>query len=43
VLDPSHCTAQGKNKGAAEIKNDQQRIHNDLFVDDQLGYGDSQA
>ena len=43
VLDSRGCTAESEDKSAAKIESDQQRIDNDLFVDDQLAYGDSQA
>jgi acyl dehydratase len=43
VLDSSDCAAQSENERAAEIECDEQRIHDDLFVDDQLAFGDNQA
>ena len=43
MLDPGRCTAQREHEGAAKVERDQQGIHNDLFVDDQLACGDSHA
>jgi hypothetical protein len=43
VLDAGCRTTQGENEGAAKVESDQQRIDNDLFVNDQLAYGESQA
>ncbi len=48
MLDRSRGAAKGENERAAEVENDEQRIHNDLFVDNQAGlwrlaYGDSHA
>ena len=43
MLDPGGCATKSEDEGAAKIESDQQRIHNDLFVDDQFVYDESQA
>ena len=35
VLNPSHCAAKREHEGSAKVETDQQRIHNNLFVEDQ--------
>jgi hypothetical protein len=43
VLNPSHCAAEREDEGAAKVETHQQRIHNNLFIDDHLSYRDNQA
>ena len=33
VFNSGGCTTQREDEGTAEVKRDQQRIHNDLFID----------